>query len=59
MYQAGIDKQGRPVIVFIGKWFKPDLVSLEQALLLLVRVLDPVVGKDYSVVYFCTRLVQE
>jgi len=55
LYQAGVDKQGRPVIVFIGKWFKPDLVSLEQALLYLVRVLHPVVERDYSVVYFCTR----
>ena len=55
LYQAGVDRQGRPVIVFIGKWFKPDLVSLEQALLYLIRVLDPVVDRDYSVVYFCSR----
>ena len=55
LYQAGIDKQGRPVIVFIGKWFKPDSVNLDQALLYLIRVLNPVVDKDYSVVYFCTR----
>ena len=55
LYQAGIDKLGRPVIVFIGKWFKPDSVSLDQALLYLIRVLNPVVDKDYSVVYFCTR----
>ena len=55
LYQAGIDKLGRPVIVFIGKWFKPDSVSLDMALLYLIRVLDPVVDKDYSVVYFCTR----
>ena len=55
LYQAGIDKQGRPVIVFIGKWFKPDSVNLDQALLYLIRVLNPVTDKDYSVVYFGTR----
>ena len=59
LYQAGIDKFGRPVIVFIGKWFKPDTVSLEQALLYLIKVLDPVADKDYSVVYFCTRTTNE
>jgi len=41
LYQAGIDKLGRPVIVFIGKWFKPDSTNLDQALLYLIRVLDP------------------
>jgi len=59
LYQAGIDKLGRPVIVFIGKWFKPDSTNLDQALLYLIRVLDPVVDKDYSVVYFCTRTSNE
>jgi hypothetical protein len=55
LYQAGVDRQGRPVIVFIGKWFKPELVDMKQALLYLIRTLDPVVDRDYSVVYFCTR----
>ena len=31
------------------------MASLEQALLYLIRVLDPVADTDYSVVYFCTR----
>jgi hypothetical protein len=59
LYQAGVDKQGRPVIVFIGKWFKPDSVSLEQALLYLIRTIDPVVERDYSVVYFCAKTSSE
>jgi len=59
LYQAGVDKQRRPVIVFIGKWFKPDSVTLEQALLYLIRTLDPVVERDYSVVYFCAKTSSE
>jgi len=59
LYQAGVDKHGRPVVVFIGKWFKPDQVTLEQALLYLIRVLDPLADQDYSVVYFCTRTSSE
>ena len=38
LYEAGVDKQGRPVIVFIGKWFKPGSVDMEKALLYLIRV---------------------
>lgn len=59
LYQAGIDKQGRPVIVFIGKWFKPGSVNMEKAVLYLIRTLDPVADRDYSVVYFCTRTSTE
>lgn len=59
LYQAGVDKQGRPVIVFIGKWFKPESVTLEQALLYLIRTIDPVVERDYSVVYFCAKTSSE
>lgn len=55
LYQAGVDRQGRPVIVFIGKWFKPEAATLEQALLYLIKQLHPVVERDYSVVYFCTK----
>jgi len=55
LYQAGVDKQGRPVIVFIGKWFKPGTVEMEKALLYLIRVLEPISDSDYTVVFFCTR----
>ena len=24
LYQSGYDRQGRPVIVFLGKWFPPN-----------------------------------
>jgi len=59
LYQAGVDKQGRPVIVFIGKWFKPETITLEKALLYLIRTLDPIVDRNYSVVYFCSRTSSE
>lgn len=59
LYQAGLDKQGRPVIVFIGKWFKPGSVDMVKAVLYLIRTLDPVADRDYSVVYFCTRTSSE
>jgi hypothetical protein len=55
IYQAGYDKQGRAVIVFIGKWFKHSQIDLEKAFLYLLRVVEPIAGGDYVVFYFHTR----
>ena len=55
VYRAGYDKQGRAVIVFIGKWFKQSQISLEKAMLYLIRTVDPVADNDYIVLYFHTR----
>lgn len=30
LYQSGVDRQGRPVVVFIGKWFPATKVSLDK-----------------------------
>lgn len=49
IYQAGYDKQGRAVIVFIGKWFKYSQVDLDKALLYLLKVVEPVSSHDYVV----------
>ncbi|KAL7633838.1 UNVERIFIED_CONTAM: hypothetical protein RMT77_015794 [Armadillidium vulgare] len=54
LYQCGVDKLGRPVIVFIGKWFKFNEINLDKALLYLIYLLDPLVEKDYVIIYFHT-----
>ena len=46
-------------MMFPGKWFKPESVNMTQALLYLISILDPVVERDYTVVYFCTRTSSE
>uniref|UniRef100_A0A0K2V1N5 CRAL-TRIO domain-containing protein n=1 Tax=Lepeophtheirus salmonis TaxID=72036 RepID=A0A0K2V1N5_LEPSM len=55
IYQSGTDKSGRPVIVFIGKWFRTNDVDLEKAILFLLKVVDPVSTGDYVVVYFHSK----
>ena len=56
IYLAGTDGQGRQVVVFIGKWFKPGQVDLEKALLYLIRLVGPAAESgEYVVVYFHTR----
>ncbi|CAL4068407.1 unnamed protein product, partial [Meganyctiphanes norvegica] len=54
LYQCGVDKFGRPVIIFVGKWFKFNEINLDKALLYLIYLLDPLVRGDYIVIYFHT-----
>lgn len=54
LYQSGTDKWGRPVIVFIGKWFNFNNINLDKALLYLIHLLDTVCKDDYIVIYFHT-----
>ncbi|CAG0917720.1 unnamed protein product [Notodromas monacha] len=54
LYQSGVDKLGRPVIVFVGRWFDLRKVDLEKATLYLIHLLDTVTNGDYVVSYFHT-----
>ncbi|XP_058829583.1 protein GDAP2 homolog isoform X4 [Topomyia yanbarensis] len=54
LYQSGVDRLGRPVVVFCGKWFPAHNIDLEKALLYLIYLLDPIVKGDYVISYFHT-----
>lgn len=54
LYQSGVDRLGRPVVVFCGKWFPSHNIDLEKALLYLIYLLDPIVKGDYVIAYFHT-----
>ncbi|XP_045446728.1 protein GDAP2 homolog [Melitaea cinxia] len=54
LYQSGVDRLGRPVVVFIGKWFPISDIDLDKALLYLIKLLDPIVRGDYVIAYFHT-----
>uniref|UniRef100_A0A2P2IDN7 Protein GDAP2 homolog n=3 Tax=Hirondellea gigas TaxID=1518452 RepID=A0A2P2IDN7_9CRUS len=54
LYQCGHDKLGRPIIVFIGKWFKYNEINLDKAMLYLIQILEPVSRSDYIIIYFHT-----
>lgn len=59
MYQTGHDRLGRPVIVFVGKNFPAATIDLDKALLYMIRLLDPIVEKEYVVVYFHTTTTND
>ncbi|XP_049821406.1 protein GDAP2 homolog isoform X2 [Aethina tumida] len=54
LYQSGVDRLGRPVVVFVGKWFPFNRINLDKALLYLIALLDPIVKGDYVIAYFHT-----
>ncbi|KAJ8982771.1 hypothetical protein NQ317_018183 [Molorchus minor] len=54
LYQSGVDRLGRPVVVFVGKWFPFNKINLDKALLYLISLLDPIVKGDYVIAYFHT-----
>jgi len=61
MYVAGNDNQGRPVLVFIGKWFRSAEFDTEKAVMYLIKLLHQLVtsGQDYVVIYFHARTASE
>lgn len=54
LYRSGVDRHGRPVIVFVGSNFSVRDVDVQRALLYMVKVMDAVVDSPYVVVYFHT-----
>ncbi|XP_078698394.1 protein GDAP2 homolog isoform X2 [Branchiostoma floridae x Branchiostoma belcheri] len=55
LYQSGSDIFGRPVVVIVGRNFPVNVIDLDKALLYFIQVMDPIVSKDYVVVYFHTQ----
>ncbi|XP_076445634.1 protein GDAP2 homolog [Babylonia areolata] len=54
MYRSGVDRHGRPVIVFVGSNISVKDVDMQRVLLYMVKVMDTVVDTPYVVVYFHT-----
>jgi len=61
IYPSGADQAGRPVVVVVGTHFPtqqtPEL--LERILLYVIRVMDPIVNKDYAIVYLHSNMSQD
>jgi len=52
IYESGQDATGRPNIVFVASHIPVTTINMERVLMYMVRVLDPVVSKDFNVIYF-------
>eukprot|EP01136_Pigoraptor_vietnamica_P037897 Opistho-1_new@106489 len=55
LYQSGTDSMGRPIIMFVGKYCPAASVDPERLTSYLISTMDPLVGRDFVVVYFHTQ----
>lgn len=51
IYQSGVDRFGRPVVVFIGRNLPANCIDMERMLLYIVQMMDPIADNHYTVVY--------
>ncbi|KAH9084864.1 hypothetical protein Ae201684P_002101 [Aphanomyces euteiches] len=51
IYRAGVDHAGAPVLMVVGKNLPVDAVDLERVMLFIIRVMDAVVERKYTVIY--------
>lgn len=52
LYLSGEDSLGRPIVVLIGKRFNTSTMSNERTVMFLISLLEPIVIKEYIVIYF-------
>ncbi|CAL9146853.1 unnamed protein product [Musa hybrid cultivar] len=51
VYRGGVDSEGRPVMVVIGAHFLLRCLDLERFVLYVIKELEPLIQKPYSIVY--------
>lgn len=65
IYQSGKDTLGRPIVVVIGSHLPMSTSSsdiqavLERVLLYIIRIMDPIVEKEYLLVYIHSNMKDE
>ena len=55
LYKSGFDSEGRTVVVLVGCNLPARAVSLNRLFLYCIRTLDPVVERDYVLVYLAAN----
>jgi Rho GTPase-activating protein 1 len=59
LYQAGVDFSNRPIIVLIGSRVPAKKISLDMFILYTLSTMDPIVEKEYSIVYVHSGMTSE
>ncbi|XP_076820548.1 protein GDAP2 homolog [Clavelina lepadiformis] len=54
LYLCGDDRDGAPVAVLVAKYINTQQMNLDKALLYFIQMLDSIVKKKYTLVYFHT-----
>ncbi|KAH3759462.1 Rho GTPase-activating protein 8 [Pelomyxa schiedti] len=56
LYQSGLDKESRPVVVIIGSKLPAKKFPLHEILLFCIRTMDSIVSSEFVVVYIHTNM---
>jgi len=56
LYTCGLDDEGRSVVVLIGSNLPAKTTDLDRVFLYLIKTLDPVVQRDYVVVFVAANM---
>jgi Rho GTPase-activating protein 1 len=59
LYQAGVDFCNRPILVVIACKFPAKKMSIDRFLLYCISVMDPIVERDYIIVYIHSGMTSE
>eukprot|EP01112_Ceratiomyxa_fruticulosa_P011737 TRINITY_DN3210_c0_g2_i1.p1 TRINITY_DN3210_c0_g2~~TRINITY_DN3210_c0_g2_i1.p1 ORF type:complete len:534 (+),score=95.25 TRINITY_DN3210_c0_g2_i1:237-1838(+) len=59
IYQSGVDQLGRPVVIIVGHHIPARKVDMERVLMYMIRIMDPIVDKDYVIVYLHTFMTSD
>jgi len=59
LYQSGIDQLGRPIVVVVGHHIPAAKVDMERVLMYMIRTMDPVVDKNYVIVYLHSLMTSD
>jgi hypothetical protein len=52
LYRGGVDVDGRPIMVVVGAHFLLRCLDLERFVLYVVKEMEPLINRPYSMVYF-------
>ena len=58
LYNPGVDQQGRPIVVFIGRYFPANAFDLNKAVSYFIHFMDSIATREYVFVY-CHTLTTE
>ncbi|XP_047128491.1 protein GDAP2 homolog isoform X1 [Hydra vulgaris] len=55
----GVDLQGRPVVVFIGRFFPAHVIDLNKAVSYFIHFMDTIASREYVFLYFHTLTTED
>lgn len=59
LYNPGVDRQGRPIVVFIGRYFPAHAIDLNKAVSYFIHFMDSIASREYIFIYFHTLTTED